>query len=98
MTCIASANVAGSSALAESGRKTEAELTRTRQSNLFGPAGFVSADDGEVLEMTQQGATPSPDAHMILQMGGRAIESTDHQVTETAVRGMYRYWRKVMGL
>ncbi|MND67233.1 Salicylate 5-hydroxylase, large oxygenase component [compost metagenome] len=73
-------------------------LRRTRQANLFGPAGFVSADDGEVLEMTQQGAAGSPDEHFILQMGGREIAPTDHQVTETAVRGMYRYWRKVMGL
>lgn len=76
----------------------EMRLRRTRQANLFGPAGFVSADDGEVLEMTQQGAAGSPDEHFILQMGGREIAPTDHQVTETAVRGMYRYWRKVMGL
>jgi len=76
----------------------EMKLRRTRQANLFGPAGFVSADDGEVLEMTQQGAMGSPDANMILQMGGREIAPTDHQVTETAVRGMWRYWRKVMGL
>lgn len=77
---------------------SEMRLRRTRQANLFGPAGFVSADDGEVLEMTQQGAAGSPDEHFILQMGGREIAPTDHQVTETAVRGMYRYWRKVMGL
>ena len=43
-------------------------------------------------------AACSPDANMILQMGGREIAPTDHQVTETAVRGMWRYWRKVMGL
>ena len=28
---------------------------RLRQANLFGPAGFVSADDGEVIEFSQQG-------------------------------------------
>jgi salicylate 5-hydroxylase large subunit len=27
---------------------------RLRQANLFGPAGFVSADDGEVIEFVQQ--------------------------------------------
>ena len=35
---------------------------RLRQANLFGPAGFVSADDGEVIEFSQQAlraASPS---------------------------------------
>jgi salicylate 5-hydroxylase large subunit len=33
------------------------EMTRRRlrQANLFGPAGFVSADDGEVIEFSQDG-------------------------------------------
>jgi salicylate 5-hydroxylase large subunit len=30
-------------------------------------------------------------------MGGREIAPTDHMVTETAIRGMYKYWREVMG-
>jgi hypothetical protein len=30
-------------------------------------------------------------------MGGREIESVDHMVTEVGIRGMYRYWREVMG-
>jgi hypothetical protein len=30
-------------------------------------------------------------------MGGRDIESVDHMVTEVGIRGMYRYWRSVMG-
>ena len=33
---------------------------RLRQSNLFGPAGFVSADDGEVIELSQQGFEQKP--------------------------------------
>jgi len=24
------------------------------------------------------------------------VENTDHMVTETLIRGMYAYWRKVM--
>jgi salicylate 5-hydroxylase large subunit len=30
-------------------------------------------------------------------MGGHDVGNTDHLVTETLIRGMYRYWRKVMG-
>lgn len=39
-----------------------AEMTqrRLRQANLFGPAGFVSADDGEVIEFSQEGFESSP--------------------------------------
>ena len=33
---------------------------RLRQANLFGPAGFVSADDGEVIEFSQQGFESKP--------------------------------------
>ena len=33
---------------------------RLRQANLFGPAGFVSADDGEVIELSQQGFESNP--------------------------------------
>lgn len=76
----------------------EMRLRRTRQANLFGPAGFVSADDGEVIEMSQQGIAPVPQESALVTMGGREIGDTDHMVTETAIRGMYRYWRKVMGI
>jgi salicylate 5-hydroxylase large subunit len=77
----------------------EMRLRRTRQANLFGPSGFVSADDGEVIEMSQQGfAAAAAEQAAIVEMGGRGIAPTDHMVTETAIRGMYRYWREVMGL
>ena len=76
----------------------EMRLRRTRQANLFGPAGFVSADDGEIIEMSQQGFLAAPDEAALVIMGGREIAPTDHMVTETAIRGMYRYWREVMGL
>ncbi len=76
----------------------EMRLRRTRQANLFGPAGFVSLDDGEVIEMSQQGFSPAPEESALVAMGGREVAPTDHMVTETAIRGMYRYWREVMGI
>ncbi len=75
----------------------EMRLRRTRQANLFGPSGFVSMDDGEVIEMSQQGFAHAPDEDAVVEMGGTSIGNTDHMVTETAIRGMYRYWRHVMG-
>jgi len=69
---------------------------RLRQANLFGPAGFVSADDGEVIEFSQQGFESKPQHRALAELGGRDVGETDHMVTETLIRGMYEYWRKVM--
>ena len=69
---------------------------RLRQANLFGPAGFVSADDGEVIEFSQQGFEQKPFHRTLAELGGRTVEDTDHMVTETLIRGMYEYWREVM--
>jgi salicylate 5-hydroxylase large subunit len=68
---------------------------RLRQANLFGPAGYVSADDGEVIEFSQQ-AFATRAGQTVAEMGGRDVENTEHMVTETLIRGMYRYWRTVM--
>jgi salicylate 5-hydroxylase large subunit len=75
-----------------------AEMTRRRlrQSNLFGPAGFVSADDGEVIEFSQQAFESKPFHRAVAELGGREVGDTEHMVTETLIRGMYRYWREVM--
>jgi salicylate 5-hydroxylase large subunit len=69
---------------------------RLRQANLFGPAGFVSADDGEVIEFSQQAFESRPSHRALAELGGREVGDTDHMVTETLIRGMYAYWRKVM--
>jgi salicylate 5-hydroxylase large subunit len=77
------------------------EMTRRRlrQANLFGPAGFVSADDGEVIEFSQGGFEQKGDAGATLcELGGRDVAPTEHMVTETLIRGMYAYWRRELGL
>jgi len=74
------------------------EMTNRRltQANLFGPAGFVSADDGEVIEFSQQAFESKPFHRTLAELGGHEVEDTEHMVTETLIRGMYRYWRDVM--
>ncbi|HEY0484580.1 MAG TPA: aromatic ring-hydroxylating dioxygenase subunit alpha [Kofleriaceae bacterium] len=69
---------------------------RLRQANLFGPAGFVSADDGEVIELSQRSFAASPGGHAVVELGGRDVGDADHMITETLIRGMYEYWHKVM--
>jgi len=78
---------------------------RLRQANLFGPAGFVSADDGEVIEFSQDGfAQWNSDGlgqgETLCELGGKEPGTgegpTEHMVTETLIRGMYAYWKKAM--
>lgn len=78
----------------------DAEMTRRRlrQANLFGPAGYVSADDGEVIEFQQEGFRQHPSGRTVVELGGREVGNTEHMVTETLIRGMYRYYRQVMEL
>jgi salicylate 5-hydroxylase large subunit len=75
------------------------EMTRRRlrQANLFGPAGFVSADDGEVIEFSQDGFRQwGEDGSTLCELGGTGTGGAEHMVTETLIRSMYAYWRKVM--
>jgi len=72
---------------------------RLRQANLFGPAGFVSADDGEVIEFSQQGFRQwGEGGETLCELGGTGTEMTEHMVTETLIRSMYAYWRRAMEL
>ncbi|MBK7469387.1 MAG: Rieske 2Fe-2S domain-containing protein [Betaproteobacteria bacterium] len=69
---------------------------RLRQANLFGPAGYVSADDGEAIECVQRGAAPHAAERTYNAMDGYGVGGADHMVTEALIRGMYDYWRRVM--
>jgi hypothetical protein len=72
-------------------------LKRLRQANLMGPAGLVSADDSEVMKLSQDGVAPYAEATGVIEMGGRDIANAEHMVTEVAIRAFYRYYREVMG-
>ena len=71
---------------------------RLRQANLMGPAGLVSVDDSEMMEFSQTGVAHSPNANAVIELGGRDYHDTPHMITETAIRGFYEYYRKVMEL
>ena len=76
------------------------EMTRRRlrQANLFGPAGYVSADDGEVIELSQDGFRQNNERNTICELDGTGSGGAPHNVTETLIRSMYGYYRRVMGL
>jgi salicylate 5-hydroxylase large subunit len=75
------------------------EMTRRRlrQANLFGPAGYVSLEDGEVIEFSQQAHRAYAHGESLAELGGHGTEPTEHMVTETLIRSMYKYYREAMG-
>jgi phenylpropionate dioxygenase-like ring-hydroxylating dioxygenase large terminal subunit len=72
---------------------------RARQANLVGPAGLVSMEDGAVTNFVQRGIQGrSPGTNSVVQMGGRAVASTDDRATETCIRGFWKGYKETMGL
>jgi anthranilate 1,2-dioxygenase large subunit len=78
----------------------DAEMTRlrVRHANLYGPAGYVAMEDGEVLSESQNGAHHADDFSAVLEMGGRDVAPQDHMVTEVLIRAFYKYYREAMGI
>jgi salicylate 5-hydroxylase large subunit len=64
----------------------------------MGPSGLVSIDDSEMMELSQNGIGQYPDAAAVIELGGRDAQDEEHMVTETSVRGFYKYYREVMDL
>jgi anthranilate 1,2-dioxygenase large subunit/terephthalate 1,2-dioxygenase oxygenase component alpha subunit len=71
---------------------------RLRQSNLVGPAGLVSMEDGIIGNFIQRGILRETGKNEILEMGGRAVEDQQSRVSEAAVRGFWQAYRRCMDI
>ncbi len=71
---------------------------RLTQSNLIGPAGFISMEDGAATGFVQRGSNAASEHLAVVEMGGRDVASGESRVTETSVRGFWQAWRARMGL
>jgi anthranilate 1,2-dioxygenase large subunit len=76
----------------------EQRRIRLKQSNLIGPAGFISMEDGFVGDLVQRGVAGASSQCAVLEMGGVTAESCEGRVTETAVRGFWKAYRAGTGL
>jgi anthranilate 1,2-dioxygenase large subunit len=76
------------------------ELLRARlkQGNLVGPAGYVSMEDGCVGGFVQRGIVGARDHSSVIEMGGTTAESSESRVTEAAIRGFWKAYRRETGL
>ena len=77
---------------------TEQRRARLKLSNLIGPGGYVSMEDGCIGGFVRRGTKGASDNNAVLEMGGRSIEGGDDRITEASIRGFWAEYRMRMGL
>jgi salicylate 5-hydroxylase large subunit len=70
---------------------------RVMQANLMGPGGYISMEDGEIIERQQTGFEKHAGAAAVVELGDD-LGNSDHMVSEGLIRAMYGPYRTVMGL
>ena len=75
----------------------EQRKARLKQSNLVGPAGFISMEDGAVGGFVQRGIAGAHDREAVVEMGGGSAGSSEGRATEASVRGFWKAYRHHMG-
>jgi len=71
---------------------------RMMQSNLVGPAGFISMEDGAATGFVQRGSRGAGGEQSVVEMGGQGIGSEESRVSEAAVRGFWNTYRQLMAI
>lgn len=74
----------------------EQTQVRVKQSNLVGPAGLVSMEDGAIGGFVQKAIRGDLDNVAVIEMGGRDVGSQPTRATETSVRGFWKRYRELL--
>ena len=69
---------------------------RLKQSNLIGPAGLISMEDGEAVELVHHSILQDQEETSYIAMGGGKAEDAEHLVTEGAIIGFWDAYRETM--
>lgn len=77
----------------------DAEMTaiRLKQGNLIGPAGLISMEDGEAVEIVHDAIVRDQDKTSYIAMGGGKAEDAEHLVTEGAIIGFWENYQRALG-
>lgn len=82
---------------AEDDTEAQREM-RVTQSNMIGPGGLISMEDGVVGGWVQRATRNDGDETTLLEMGGRDVApSRNSRATEVSIRGFWAGWRALMG-
>ncbi len=72
---------------------------RVNQANMVGPAGLISMEDGEAIELVQRATAREPGKAGVVEMGGVGpMGNLDTRVNEVPVRGFWSYYSELMGI
>ncbi|KDU96605.1 3-phenylpropionate dioxygenase [Komagataeibacter rhaeticus] len=72
---------------------------RLRKANLAGPAGLVSMEDGEAVELVHRAIVRDMDKHSIVEFGGRGpVVDQENLISDVPMRGFWIYYCKLMGI
>jgi anthranilate 1,2-dioxygenase large subunit len=72
---------------------------RLRKANLAGPAGLVSMEDGEAVELVHRATAGAADALAVVEFGGRGpIGDQENLVSDVPMRGFWLHYCKLMGI
>ncbi len=71
---------------------------RLKQSNMVGPAGYISMEDGAVGAFVQRALPGAATDRSVVMMGGFGWDSQATRATESSVRGFWNAYRNVMGV
>ncbi len=70
---------------------------RLRQSNMVGPSGYVSMEDGEAIEITHEATRSAFNRHAVVEVGGNGpIEDKPFRVNDVAIRGFWSFYAELM--
>lgn len=69
------------------------QTLRMKHSNLVGPAGYVSMEDGAVGGFVQRGIAGSNREASVVMMGGDSTESSSSRASENSIRGFWKAYR-----
>jgi anthranilate 1,2-dioxygenase large subunit len=74
-------------------------MHRLRQTNLVGPAGLVSMEDGEAVEIAHKASRREWEAAEVVELGGGGpISERDYRANDVSVRGFWAYYSQVLGI
>jgi anthranilate 1,2-dioxygenase large subunit len=72
---------------------------RLDQANLAGPAGLVSMEDGEAIELVHRSIASHSEQHSFVAMGADdPIETSEILVSEIPIRGFWTQYTSTMGI
>jgi anthranilate 1,2-dioxygenase large subunit len=73
------------------------DAIRNKQGNLIGPAGLISMEDGEAVEIVHRSIVRDQDKFSYIAMGGEQAKDAEHLGTEGSSIGFWEYYRQAMG-